>query len=428
AKSGDKDRVIAALEDGHLGFLAGDFQSARDAFVYAEQETQKIDDRALISASETGRNIFSNFTNLAELEYDAKCSDRIMLHIFKALSYLGMGKADAYNTEIFPLHQTMQDIEQKYYKMFEKEREEVKNGLDNNKEMNVRVTEMLSVTPDINELSPNTAVKNFLNPLALLMAGVARAEANDWENAKVDFNNLYNAMPNCVLAGQLKREVLKRENKPIPPEMAALPELAFDPSGGNVLVIFANGRSAALEQFTINHDLLHTAIPKPRLFTELNAQSLNLSSDGKAFSTEMISDMDAIALWEYRLGYNEMLTRTVISTAIKEGVSIGATAVTYNTVQNNTNNRAVSTLAGVGAFAATNIYKEKQNVADTRSWETLPSQFQAALFRIPSDRNVKLSMDNVTWSDAVIPQDAKSAIIYVHSVGNGKLTFMVFPK
>ncbi len=423
-----QDRVIDALEEGYLDFLMGDFARSRDAFVYAEQQNLAMEERALISATNVSKDILSNLTNLTKLEYRAKCGDQIMLHILKALSYLGMGMPEAYNTEIFPLHQTMQDIEQKYMDIFQKESNAVKQKMQNRQDLSGNVNNILGNVPDLNSIAPNTAVKNFLNPLALLMAGVARAEAHDWENAKVDFNKLYMAMPDSLLAGQFKREVLRRENASIPPAMASLPELEFNPDGGNVLVIFANGRGAALQQYKVNAPLLHFAIPVPKTYLEYTVPALAIVSDQKQRNTEMLSDMDGIALWQYRLGYKEMITRTAISTALKEAASIAGTAVVYHTVRNNSRHRIDAEIAAMFTYWITDIYRQEQAIADTRSWETLPAQFQAAVFSMPKDRKILLSVDNINWGEAIIPENAKSAIVYVHYVKNGQLRHIVFPK
>ncbi|MBQ7650259.1 MAG: hypothetical protein IJS15_04825 [Victivallales bacterium] len=420
------DRVIDSLEAGYLDFLMGDFKSASDAFVYAEQQTWNMEDRAMVSATNLSRNFLSNITNLAELEYHAKCEDQIMMHILKALSYLGMGMPEAYNTEIFPLHQTMQDIEQRYMALFQKESDAVNQSISRGRAS--QVNNVIQHTPDLNSLAPNTTVRNFLNPLALLMAGVARAEAQDWENAKVDFNKLYMAMPNSIIAGQFKREVLRRENTKIPPRMAALPELEFNPNGGNVMVLFANGRGAALVEHKINHPLLHAAIPVPKTYMECTVPTLAIIGDGKLRHTELISDMDGIAVWQYRLGYKEMLTRTIIATLIKEGGSIAATSATYNIARNDSQGRGTAEFFAAIVYFLTDIYKQAQNIADTRSWETLPAQFQAAIVKMPKDRRIQLSVDNMNWAEAIIPQSAKSAIIYVHSVNNGQLRHIVFSK
>ena len=428
AKGPSCDRIIDALEVGYLDFLSGDFEGARNAFVYAEQQSFEMEDRAIVSATDVSRNILSTFTNLSKLEYRAKCNDQIMLHIYKALSYLGMGMAEAYDTEIFPLHQTMQDIEEKHMKVFLKEQDALKRDMQNTNGFSGNVDRRMAGAPDINALVPNSAVRNFLNPLALLMAGVARAEAQDWENAKVDFNKLFMAMPNSVLAGQLKREVLRRENAEIPPALSALPELAFNPNGGNVLVVLANGRGAALEQRAISHPLLHAAIPVPRTYLGYTIPTLLVQGDGSTVGTELISDMDGIALWQYRLGYADMITRTIVSTALKEGASIAATAVTYNTVRNNSSHRGDAELAAAAVYLATDIYRQSQNIADTRSWETLPSNFQAALIKMPNDRRVRIGTDNQTWAEVAIPDTARSAIIYVHCLNNGQLRHILLPK
>ena len=77
---------------------------------------------------------------------------------------------------------------------------------------------------------------------------------------------------------------------------------------------------------------------------------------------------------------------------------------------------------------ATDIYRQSQNIADTRSWETLPSNFQAALIQMPKDRRVRIGTDNQTWAEVAIPDTARSAIIYVHYLNNGQLRHILLPK
>ena len=86
-------------------------------------------------------------------------------------------------------------------------------------------------------------------------------------------------------------------------------------------------------------------------------------------------------------------------------------------------------LTGALLVAGTTIYNSAMNTADTRTWEILPSQFQLTQFPMPDNREVaiKLSGNSQVQLSAVIPPDAKSAIIYVSAPVHQNVTCHILP-
>ncbi|MDD5727319.1 MAG: hypothetical protein PHV59_02035 [Victivallales bacterium] len=57
---------------------------------------------------------------------------------------------------------------------------------------------------------------NFLNPLALFLSGLGAVRDKHYENARIEFQRLYEAMPGSVLAQKYYVTCLKKSGRKIP--------------------------------------------------------------------------------------------------------------------------------------------------------------------------------------------------------------------
>lgn len=430
----DKDKVMDGLELGYMYFLSGNYTESARILAKTEVIMEEKDSRALVSLRDVSQETYAMLSNLDKLDYRGSCRDRIMLHVIKALSYLGQGDIAAYNTEIFPMYRRMNDIQSKHRDIFEREAEEVRR-LAQSPEIRHTVHEKMSQAPGLDDTVANLAVRNLLNPLALLMAGLARTGSGDWETGKIDFGYLYKAMPESRLASQLMREVMRRERKEIPSKFDNLPEPLFDLGGENVLVIFANGRGGALCEVKYDTALFKAAIPVPYFFKRTVSRGLEVQADGLVARTELIADMDGMLSWEYEMGYSTMIRKTILSSMIKEGISFGAAAAAYAAGKNAYGGRSYKSresgmIAALIVYLMFECYKREVSIADTRSWETLPSNYQVAIVPMPKNRRLRLVPigSGVAPVEVELPKSSGFAIIYASSCGAGDFRNVVLAK
>ena len=68
------------------------------------------------------------------------------------------------------------------------------------------------------------------------------------------------------------------------------------------------------------------------------------------------------------------------------------------------------------------------NTADTRTWEILPKEFQLTQFPMPKNRKLTVNFGNGgTVKEVVIPDDCRSAIVYVNAPSEQNTSCHVLP-
>ena len=470
------DEVMWQLEAGAMYFHTGDFEKSRNHFRTAENLITEYDDRAIISMRDAASEGAMAVTNLNALPYRGFCRDRILLAVYQSLNYLGAGKEDSFRAQIRRLRDEQKKIMEDYQKFFEEEQksfraieqkqksqatsaststqtgstvtegettpvstedpgaESTKTDANGNTlsapaeesnpqeeakkeqsliEQNAQNKEFKESIEEMKRVA-NRGYGNFLNPLAIFLSGLGSVRDDNFENARIDFRRLYEAMPGNSMIQRYYVTVLKDANREIPENLKNVPPFEF-PLGRNcVFVIFANGRSAAFRQIAIYFPIM-VAWPVCEYYPA-PWKTLQVTAGGKQYDTAIIADMDGILSQEYDQRLPAMITRIILSTAIKEGGSYAATiAVARQNV-----------IAGGAVYLGSVIYRATFNTADTRSWEILPKEFQLTQFPMPADHKITIAPDGRNPRTIELPANSRSAIVYVNAPSDKVLSYQVF--
>lgn len=435
---GTGDELMWRLEAGTMHFHLGNFDECIDQLRTAELLIEQYDERAEVSARDIGAEAGAALTNLNALPYRGYCRDRIALAVYKALAYLGAGNEEAFRAQIRRLRNEQKKVQDDYNKFFEQE----KARLDEEKARNPEAARKTEATGSITKLSGNpnnvafkngmSRVKkvankgygNFLNPAAIFLSGLGSIRDGNYENARIDFRHLCEAMPNNPLFRQYYVTALQKAGREIPDNYSDVSPFDFPLEENCVFVVFANGRSAALEEISINFPIM-TAWPMCA-FYPAPFQSLDAQAGGKKYSTMILADMDGILAQEFEERMPGIITRIVLNTLIKEGAYYSSLAVVA--AQDNMDPAVqAAALASIAIGGA--VYRVAMNTADTRSWEILPKEFQLTQFPMPEDRVVNLKLNGgVSLSESFrLPADCKSAIIFVDAPSAQNVAFHVLP-
>lgn len=423
--AGSGDELMWRLEAGAFRFDTGDYPKSIAEFEKAEALVTAYDDRATVSVRDAGAEGGAALTNLNVLPYRGFCRDRIMLSMLKSLAYLGEGREDSFNAQLRRLRTTQKEIRAKYDAAFEAEKKELSATARKNPAATagLKTGDAAVANTGSDEFNralaetrktANKGYADFLNPAALFLSGLGSLREGDTDNCLIDFKRVYEAMPQNPLAQRLYVTVLGMAKREIPAELREVKPFDFPLDRDCVYVIFANGRGAAFRQVAIYFPVM-TAYPvcefypAPYRFLKVEA--------GQSCETGLLADMDAILAREYNERLPGMITRIVISTAIKEGASYtGAWAVGRE-----------NELAGIGVLLGSMVYRATFNTADTRSWEMLPREFQLGVLPMPKDRKVTVDPDGLAGRalTVTIPENARSAIIYVSAPSAGNVRAQV---
>lgn len=399
---GGGDELMWRMEAGSFYFLTDSHPMSLKHFNCAENILIERDNRAEITARGAGNETGAAVTNANALPYEGFSRDRIMIAVYRSLIYLAQKDPDGALVEIRKLRNIQEEVRQKYMKQIEAEKKEniklqKKSDADFAKVgKKEKSTNAKTPQADIMKgLASDTAYKqhqalsaelgqkgygNFLNPLAVYLSGIGCLMEKDYNNAAVDFKRLYEVMPTNPLVRKSYVTILKRNGDPVPDSLRGVEPFNHPLHDKMVYIIFANGRGLGFKEFKVQLILPYLgytglAFPicetYPAVFERADIQTEKLS-----LSTVPIADMDAIMAQEYNERLPLMITRLVINYLVKESASLVATQAASE----------AHGAAGAAAYIGTGLYKYIFNTGDTRSWEMLCKEYQAAQFPIPPGR------------------------------------------
>ncbi len=431
------DELMWRLEAGSMNFHLGNFKESIDEFKIAEELIEAYDDRATVSVRDAGAEAGAALTNLNALPYRGLCRDRMALSIYKSLAYLGDGNEEAFHAQIRRLRNEQKKVQDDYSKYFEQEKAE----LDAQRKSNPEAAKQADASgkesdivgsPDNAEFTAglkevrkvaNKGYGNFLNPAAIFLSGLGSVRDGNFDNARIDFQRLCEAMPNNPMFKKYYATVLREANRDVPDDLAGVAPFDFPLDHDCVYVIFANGRSAAFKQIALYFPIM-TAWPMCEFYAAPFSR-LEAVAGGKTYRSEILADMDGILAQEFDERLPGMIARIVLNTLIKEAAYYGSiTALAVTDMDPTVQAIAITSVAVGGA-----VYRAAMNTADTRSWEILPKEFQLTQFPMPSDRRVTLRpTGGAAFSKTIeLPADCKSAIIFVDAPSAQNAAIHVLP-
>lgn len=418
---GSGDELMWQLEAGSANFALGNFHASVRHFEQAEQIIEAYDYRAIISLRDGTNEAVSLFTNPNILPYKGLCRDRIALHIYKSLAYLGLGRDESFRAQIARLRREQSKVATDYATQKKIEAAEIERQKKSYAAVHQASQSRGSFTNDPEFKSAVAATRkiakegyaDFANPMARFLSAISHMNDANYDNARAEFAQLHALLPHDPLISSFYVAMLKQTGNAVPETLSDIVPFPAPYDRDIIYLIFANGRSAAFKQIQVNFPLL-VAWPiceyYPAPYNALSFKAMNAAG-----TTTPIADMDAILAKEYDQRLPAMITRIVINTLVKEGGSY--TAAYFIGKENAT--------AGYLFLLGTFFYRYLFNTADTRTWEILPKSFQASALRMPSNRRITVSAGSKSKT-LTIPV-CRSAIIFVNAPSENHFDAHLFP-
>ncbi len=431
------DEVMWRLEAGSMNFHQGKFSDCIEQLKIAERLIGEYDDRAKLSARDAGAEAGAALTNMNTLPYRGFCRDRLALSIYKSLAYLGAGNESAFRAQLYRLRNEQKKVQEEYREFFEAEKAEIEAAKKENPDAAKKTEETASESqltndPKNAEFSAgleevkkiaNKGYGNFLNPATIFLSGLGSVRDGNFDNARIDFKRLYEAMPQNPMCQQYYVTVLKKAGRDIPAELKNVKPFDFPLENDCVYVIFANGRGAAFKQIAIYFPIM-TAWPMCEFYTA-PFEKLQAEADGVTHTGTILADMDGVIAQEFNERLPGMITRIVLSTLIKEGAYYGGLTAIWQSNMDPVVKAVTWCSVAIGGAA----YRAAMNTADTRTWETLPKEFYLTQFPMPKNREITINLqgNGNTAKTVQIPDDCRSAIIFVSAPSEQNVNCHVLP-
>lgn len=371
-----KDAIIWRLEDGAVLRTLGDFQDSNIAFDKAQDKMDDYAQKAKVSISrETGALL----SNQANLPYEGRSYDGIMLNTYEALNYLELGEPEKARPELIRAYQRQQDAVQDNQRRIEKAQQEAaaskdKAYIDKTEQDSGFQAKIQESLPPINGAS---AYADYVNPFTVYLDGLFfladATGSSDLERAHKSFQRVMDFEgPDDYVQRSLALVDDRMNGKPLAP---------------TTFVIFETGCAPVRDQIRIDipifaENVYYVGAAFPVLRIRDNFQpSLTVVANGVSYPTRTIASMDDIIALDFKNELPVIITKTVASTVTK--------AVASYAVDQAANNQ--NAIAGFLTSIATTAYQVSVNIADTRTWTTLPKEFQICCFPTPPDHQVEIS-------------------------------------
>lgn len=396
-------------EEVHAYFL----QRSIAAFDQAEARVDRYEEEAKVKV---GSEIGAAFTTQAALPYRGRAYDKIMMNAYKAVNYLQLGKKDEARVELNRSLQRQRDaVAENEKRIAEAQRlaEEAKEGkvkteegksaaYDTDKAMNDPRTGG-ALQAALNEsTAPLKPYGDYVNPFAVFLDGLFFANlgenGSDWERARKSFERVASLVP---------------ENPYLKQDLELAAEVAEGKTPENLTyVIFETGTGPARDQvridiptFLVGGGPAYVGAAFPKLkFNDNYIPSLSVACGDQTFATSTVASMDSIVANDFKNEWPTVLTKTLVTTATK--------AITQAVAEKVANDRG-GMWVGLATKVLMSAVNSSTNIADTRTWTSLPKEFQYARLATPENRQLTLSAGGAAQTVELAPGAVN--VVYVKS-------------
>lgn len=400
-KVGKSDLIVWQLEAGAAYHAAGDFTNSNS---HLDAAAAQIDVFEAQAKTKVGLETAAIMTEQQNLPYVGRSYDKIMLYTYKALNYLALGEIEKARPEIIHAYQCQQDAVEENKQRIEKSQEAEQNSKERKQIEKAKSDPKYAQALDsgTKDLEGMKVYADYVNPFTVYLDGLyflyAGADASDLERARKSLSRVQEIVGSNKFVDADLQFAESETNGQLPPPCT--------------YVIFETGQAASRDQvrfdipiIVVKVSYVGTAFPK-LAFHSNYATDLTVKAGELEEKTVTVASMDSIVALDFRNEWPTILTKTIISTTAKAAA---------NYAINDAAQRAGGTLGGLLSKFATAGAQAAMNIADTRSWTTLPKEFQVARIATPSDRKLVLSTSAGSPVDVAL-LDGTINVVYVKSI------------
>lgn len=401
ANTDNKDAIIWQLEQATVLRAAGRYDDSNQAFDRAQA---KIDDYAQQAKVRVGQEAGALLSNQANLAYEGRAYDGIMLNTYKALNYLALGRPDNARPELIRAHQRQQDAVEDNKKRIEKvqaaaAQSQDKAAMDKAESSPEFCSQVQNSMASISDLK---VYADYVNPFTVYLDGLfflATATDNaDLERARKSLERVAGFAEN--------NEYVKQDLAAVEAVQSGtkLPPVTY--------VIFETGCAPERSQIRIDIPIIISRVSYVgAAFPTLKPQgdfstALTVTADGASHTTETVASLDSIIKLDFKNELPVVITKTIAATVTKAVAAFAA---------NEAARQAGGDLGGLLSQIGTAAYQMAVNIADTRTWTTLPKEFQVARFPTPADRKIDLTTPNGLKTSVTLV-DGTVNVVYVKAI------------
>lgn len=422
-KSDSDDLLLWQLERGSTLRACGNAAEASAEYEQAAASVARWNETPEVLLS---KEALATLTNLSALPYRGRSCDIIMLHAYRALSFLESGKIDAARVALNAAYQAQRDaVERNAEEIASAQREARENSVDvdsifRKSGLSEKIREEKTALSDVRVFS------DYVNPFATWLHGIyflhTGTDASDSERARVSLSRVAEMYP---------------ENPYVAPD-----ETLAEQGGGNAVsltyVVFESGCAPTIG--TVRADvmlvvpvgkntvpvLVSIAFPKLAVSPERRYWCVPFIASGNYISGDVkpnrvpalsvngvpaseICDMNSVVRTDFDNAYPAVLTRTIVSSVLKSAATVALGAASQEYARRD--GSVESVFIALATMLGSNIYSYASTSADVRCWQTLPQNFSIVRMETPEDRNLTIKVGGRSREIALLPGTVNLVVV-----------------
>ena len=383
----DESNLLPTLKAGNSYLYAKDYNKSVSMLSEAEDIIKYQREQAMLgSAADYTAKLLLND---AAVDFQASMTASIMLNTYKSLAYMGEGKFSEARIELNRAMDRQRRAKEVYAKLISKQKEAIAEEKKKGKKVDSKKAKSI-IGKHYSNLDSFKAYPDFVNPFTTYLAGLFFALEGDYSKS-VDLLKEASSMApdNKVIASDFKMVD------------GALSGEKIDKK--QVWVIFENGLGPIKKEvrvdipvYLVSKNVSYVGIALPKIRLRQQAYPfISVNSNDTTSKTEIVGEMDRVALTEFKFGYKYIITRAVLSATLKA----------YAQYQAGKAGGQYASLA-MGLFSAFTTH------ADIRAWSTLPKDFQVTKVDMPTNGELDIAY-GANHLTAKVDANAKNAIVYI---------------
>lgn len=397
----DKDAIIWRLEEGAILRAEGKYEESNGTLQQAQERINQYEEEA---KTKLGNEAAAFLSNQANLPYRGRAYDGIMANTYRALNYLALGQPDNARVELIRAYQRQQDAVEENKKRIEKTQDALDKQKEKEKikkaEQNPRFKSQMS--SNFGDLDHLKVYGDYVNPFTVYLDGLFflfnATGGSDLERARKSLERVVGfAEGNAYVKTDLEAAEGVIQGQPMPP---------------TTYVIFETGCAPIRDQIRIDIPILVANVSYVgAAFPKLKPQpsfipSLTVTAGGKSETTATVANMDNVIGLDFKNELPSIITKTVAATVVK-----AAAAYAMNEAARQTDGTV-----HLASKLLTAAYQASVNIADCRTWTTLPKEFQVCRVPTPADRKIELATAGGGQRTTVTLGEGTFTLVYVKSI------------
>ncbi len=400
-----KDEILIRFERGKIFQDLGEFAQSAEEFEKAAGKRKDIDDRAVISASNTASQAGTLLINEQIMPYEGQDFEIILLHALNAMNYLMKGDLEGARVEVRKSYERQTQLSEKHEKELQEARKDTHSADWENSFMKADRQGYEGLKE-----KAGSAYGVYHNAFASYISALVYELGGENDDAYIDMKKAFEAYPSCP---SLQRDLIRLSRKIGFRQDQELWEKKFgkdmktEKDSIDVFVVFSYGLAPYKVPLTLPiptaHGFVFASLPIYQ-FSPSAIHGGRVTTGGISEETSTVFDVDAVAARNLLDDFPIIFTKQIVRSYLKAQMT-----------------SQLSKDHGIGGAIFGTLFSAITEHADLRAWSMLPKQIQVARIFVPrSTKDFSIEYEPGHASSTVqIPQGASHVIVYCRATENG---------